>query len=68
MLYYSSQSMLHSCTLSEEGGKWGEGVSFHQGASNAMGQAGKAAKEYKLDQVYKGVNASFQDGRLSKKV
>ena len=40
--------------MAEEGERWGERVAFYQGASTSLMQAGREAKEYKLEQVYKG--------------
>ena len=55
VFYYSSLSYLHGGLVAEEGGRWGERVAFCQGASTSLIQAGRVAKEYKLEQVYKGV-------------
>ena len=55
MFYYSSLSYLHGGLVAEEGERWGERVAFYQGASTSLMQARRVAKEYKLEQVYKGV-------------
>ena len=55
VLYYSSLSSLHCGLLAEEGRRWGERVAFYMGASNSLIQAGRVAKEFKLEQVYTGV-------------
>ena len=51
MFYYSSLSYLHGGLLAEEGVRWGERVAFYQGASTSLMQAGREAKEYKLEQM-----------------
>ena len=50
--------------MAEEGERWGERVAFYQGASTSLMQAGREAKEYKLEQVYKGVMDAIVNGKL----